>query len=478
MLRTYKKWIFVVIGFLLALLILKIVLFLTAKPKITVDYAAEYNKTTRPKNYDPNDNAAPYYQKAFDAFVDMPDELWSPYIDCWPTDFNDIEQDLLEEWLISNTPAFEYLREALSKPYYWAYFWMAGKSEKDKTVDGMMVFDFVKLYKLTKAFIWDAKLKATKGQFQSAFENIIGCYKAGKHKCRPNLLLTEQHIGFSIKREDVDGAMVILDRSKVESEDLKFLQDNLKQELDRDTYIPGSQAEKLYQYDKLQRAFIDNGKGTGRLWWRVAYDLVIPIAGESEIYEHKVMLSCFTGPTRNRLAEQIEQTSALFNQVMTKTPWQIKNEGRDYFGEIESINNCYFSLKILGIGIIDPKSTFHTYHKTRAQAEALIAILAILRYKADTGQLPESLDKLVAIGYLQRLPNDPYNDGPLVYKFAEDNFKLYSVGKDFSDDGGAVKLDLDDVYWPFEDLMKLRYGYAYEQAKRLRGEKEAGTQRR
>jgi len=178
-LRPSKKWVLAAIGLLLALLILKIVLFLSAKPKITVDYAAEYNKISRPESYDPNDNAAPYYKKAFDAFVDMPDELWSPYIDCWPTDFNDAEQALLEEWLISNTPALEYLREALSKPYYWAYFWIMGKPEEDKTADGMAVFDRVKLYKLTETLIWDAKLKATKGKFQSAFEDILDCYKAG-----------------------------------------------------------------------------------------------------------------------------------------------------------------------------------------------------------------------------------------------------------------------------------------------------------
>ena len=66
-LRPSKKWVLAAIGLLLALLILKIVLFLTAKPKVTVDYVAEYNKIARPQNYDPNDNAAPYYQKAFDC---------------------------------------------------------------------------------------------------------------------------------------------------------------------------------------------------------------------------------------------------------------------------------------------------------------------------------------------------------------------------------------------------------------------------
>ena len=67
--RPNKKWILAAIGLLLALFILKIVLFLIAKPKVTVDYVAEYNKMTRPQNYDPSDNAALYCRKAFDGRI-------------------------------------------------------------------------------------------------------------------------------------------------------------------------------------------------------------------------------------------------------------------------------------------------------------------------------------------------------------------------------------------------------------------------
>ena len=137
-LRPSKKWLLVAIGLLLSLLILKIVLFLTAKPKIKVDYVSEYNRITRPTNCDSNDNAAPHYQKAFDAFVDMPDELRKPYMN-WPAEFNDIEQALLEKWLISNTLAFEYFREALNKPYYW----IERRSEEDNYVGSMKTLDLV-----------------------------------------------------------------------------------------------------------------------------------------------------------------------------------------------------------------------------------------------------------------------------------------------------------------------------------------------
>lgn len=159
-LRPIKKWVLAAIGLLLALLVLKIVLILTAKPKIKVDYVAEYNRTARPQDYDTNENAAEDYQKAYDAFVEMPSQLRWP-LKNWPTDFNESDQDTLSQRLASNEHAFEYFREASCKPYYW----LARKSERDNTVAGIMFPELDSFRQLTRALLWDAKIKATHGQF-------------------------------------------------------------------------------------------------------------------------------------------------------------------------------------------------------------------------------------------------------------------------------------------------------------------------
>ena len=445
-LRPSKKWVLAVIGLLLALLIMKIVLLLIAKPKVTVDYVAEYNRTSRPQNYDTNENAAPYYQKAFDAFVEMPDKLQKPQID-WPTDFNDAEQAVLEQWLTSNSQAFGYFREALNKPYYW----LDRKAKKENLVGEIMLPELSPFRELTKALIWNAKLSAVRGQFQHAFENILDCYRAGKHKCCPNLLVMEQHVGLSIKQAAIRNALIILDKSKVENKALKFLQDALWVELDNDAFIPSIQAEQFLLYDALQRTFIDNGKGTGRLAWSAGFYITLcaeldkpPLRIEWDRLKQR-LYCCFIGPTRNEIVEQIEQVIATSDQIMTKTPWQVKNKGSDYYREIQDIKKSNFILEVVGV---NPESTLHLYHKTRAQTEALIVILAVFRFKADTNRFPETLNELVAAGYIQSVAQDPYSDRLLVYKLIEDKLKLYSVGDNFKDDDGAVKLDI--VYWPVQ----------------------------
>jgi hypothetical protein len=311
--------------------------------------------------------------------------------------------------------------------------------------------------------LWNAKLAASKGRPQTAFENIIDCYRVGCQKCRTPSSLTEQHVGMDFRKTAAYNALLILDKTQVDSSALKLFQDALQAEFDSDTYVPDFTAEKLFLYDALQRTFIDNGRGTGRLAWSVTKGFAVIHYGWTNI---KMQLNCFIGPTRKQIAEQIEKACAISNQIMAKTPWQIKSEELDYFEEIEKIKNSNFFVQIL---ILSPKGTFDLYHKTKAQTKALIAVLAILHFKADNHRLPATLDELVSAGYLQSIPMDPYSNGPLVYKPDEDNFKLYSVGEDFSDDGGTIiaphTQSPDIVYWPYKDLMKLYNAHIIEMGK-------------
>ncbi|MFA5239260.1 MAG: hypothetical protein WC476_06080 [Phycisphaerae bacterium] len=452
-----KKKLLIAIGLLLVLLILKIVLLLTAEPKITVDYVAEYNRITCPENYDPNDNAAPYYQKAFDAFVEMPKELQEvPYIIGWVADFNNTEQALLEKWLVSNTLAFEYFKIAANKPYYWL--------EVDEYFNK---YNF-SLKCLTDAILWNAKLEASEGRLQTAFENIIDCYKAGWQKCRTPSLLTEQKVGLEIKLDAVCGTMVILDRAQLDSMSLKSFNDALQTEFNNDTYVLDFAADKLFCYDGLQRSFVYNGKGTGRLAFCKIKNF-LALCGEE--YNRKVFLSCFIGPTESEMVKRIEELFASFEPVTTETPWQLHTQEPGYLEKIDI--TCYKD-PFLGMYAPSPRREFSLYHLVKAKTEALIAIAAILRFKTDKGQFPATLDEVVSSGYLESVPMDPYSDGLLVYKLTEDNFKLYSVGEDFIDDNGETNVKTDNeprrdiLFWPVRRLENLR-----EKSEKQKAEREA-----
>ena len=87
-----------------------------------------------------------------------------------------------------------------------------------------------------------------------------------------------------------------------------------------------------------------------------------------------------------------------------------------------------------------------------------------MRYRQNVGQYPQKLNELVTAEYLKQLPMDPFSDRPLVYKKRDDNFLLYSVGRNFTDDDGEFGKDKkgkikvwadegDAVFWPAHPIV-------------------------
>ncbi len=248
-----------------------------------------------------------------------------------------------------------------------------------------------------------------------------------------------------------------MSRTQLTSTDLQAFQLTLEKDILEDKYVPDFETEKLLCYDELQRSFVDNGKGTGRLAWKKFANFTA-LCGEE--YNRKVLLSCFVGPTRNEVVKQIEEIFAMLKHAESKTPWQLHSQDPNYSGKIDSLccNDFFlgqFAANLLGISQI--------YYRTKTQSHALLVTIAILRYKNDNNRFPSSLDELVSAGYLQTLPLDPYSNGALVYRPKGDSFTLYSVGENFIDDGGTEPnrsvstLSGDIVFWPvknFEQRMK------------------------
>ena len=97
--------------------------------------------------------------------------------------------------------------------------------------------------------------------------------------------------------------------------------------------------------------------------------------------------------------------------------------------------------------------------RNKIDAESTPLIIALIRYKQDTGAFPESLDKLAKQGYIKQVPVDPFSDKPLAYRKTDNSFILYSWGENLKDDDGQVARDKkgkiiqwapesDWVFWP------------------------------
>ena len=75
-------------------------------------------------------------------------------------------------------------------------------------------------------------------------------------------------------------------------------------------------------------------------------------------------------------------------------------------------------------------------------------MIGLRRYKNKNGHWPESLDDIKSLAPAEIFV-DPVNDDSFVYKLTEENFTLYSKGKNNIDENGEYQDGADDrLIWP------------------------------
>jgi hypothetical protein len=471
--RTVVARTFQTIGVLILCFISYCIYISLGKPTINVNYVEETTRLARPVA-DESLNAAPIYQKAIDAYKEPPlveDETRAKKISLleaiarrdknWVADLTEEELTLLKQWLSDNAEASEFFKQASEKPHCW---WK--REAKDNLVMAVLLPELSPLRNLTKMMVWQAKLKAYDGHIEEAFDDLLACYRAGRHFKGPRLLI-EQLVGMGIQNLSTQNVLVILSNQKVDSQLLKNLQIRLEKLMAEDTYTINYQTERFCVLDFLQRCYTNNGRGSGHMIPRQLKSLgsdFIGIGGvgapDSAINDSTYLALAMVSANRGEISREFEKIYSTAQEWAYKTPWQLHEEKVDWdmglvnWSTLKQARYWPVSVLIPALGRVSEIS-----YRLSLDVKSTLTVIALLRYRQDTGNYPESLDDLVSAGYLKHLPMDPWSDKPLVYKRTDGGFMLYGVGSNFKDDGGQVVRDDkgrikkyadegDWVFWP------------------------------
>lgn len=458
-----RKFIFGAIGCVLllgALAAWRIVPLLVAKPTIGVDYLAQANQANRPSGYDPNQNAAPHYERLFSIFVPIPETLngvWKS----WPADLEPNEYRALEDWGPLNEPALPALARAARCPYWWCE--MTSSSD---AMSGIEVPHTQQVRECAWAAVLLAKFKAHQGDVDGAMRLLLDVYAMGVHRAEGGTLL-EQLTGVAVCKLVYDALLVILERCEVDKAPLERTLLALAPRMSRINVPRFSEVERLYGLDCVQHLFTDDKKGDGKLIPERLYTTKkdrLPFLTSPISYLEAVRI-CLTHPGRRETARLFERYFAFAPELARQTPWELHVEGTSYEERLSELLHGNYSL-LDGLAGIGP--CIRVGWRSKVTGEATMTVLAALLYKAREGRLPESLKQLVDAGLLSRFPMDPYSESTLVYRVTTDGFTLYSLGEDFVDDGGspcdwADETGGDHVFWPvpkpkdFEEEFRLMY---------------------
>ncbi|MCK5173430.1 MAG: hypothetical protein KAR47_08565, partial [Planctomycetes bacterium] len=308
-------------------------------------------------------------------------------------------------------------------------------------------------------------IDAEQGRVKEGLSKGISIIMAGKH-LKGNLTLIEQLVGIAMERIGHKVITEIVAEKEVSPSVLKQLYEQLA-EIYADGYPEINMAgERLFFLDCVQHMYTKGGPGGGHL---VPEKMGVMLFNfDVSWFEDEEGLAGFVqdiaigavGVVLARRNETLAKGNELYDYLESLTqytPHQRKMRNiKKLDDRLQDLSFRYMFIKEL-VPAIEKVSDHH--YKSRANYESTLAVVALLRYDKEKGNLPVSLEALVEAGYLQSVPMDPYSDVGLVYKKSDDGFMLYSVSNNFIDDDGEYGTrengnkkmwgeNGDAVFWP------------------------------
>jgi hypothetical protein len=457
--RTVVARTFQTAGILILCLVVYVVWFFSGKPVVTVDYVAELNRMVRPAS-DESLNAAPLYNKAVRLYEEKSSDEISELLGKKYKEVTGEQKQLIKAWLQSSSEALELVIAGTQKPYYWHKY----EPQDEGGMLSVRMPDFGGYRKLAHSLRWRAWLNAEGSRHDDAFSDMIACYRLGHH-FRGDKILIEQLVGIALQALSVRTIRDIVSEHRIESTLLSKLQEELQRTVAHQDFSISLKAEKLFMYDEIQRCFTEDRLGNGHLYLPRIRQLIGEPAVNSErlgwfnAFCEGLLVSgryLFTHPNRQQTFESVNEFYDLIEGLTIKTAAQMHTESDDIDDKLDKLFNDNIFVDTLAPAV---RKVLEIGNRLPADVRGTITLIALLRYKQDTGAYPQNLQELISAGYLDTLPMNPWSDRPLVYRSSEDDFILYSVGWNFIDDGGQVYRDDkgrpklwadegDAVFWP------------------------------
>jgi hypothetical protein len=463
------------VGALVLAFLLYSIWFFTGKPTIRVDYVELLNQKARPQVSD-LDNAWIHFEKAATLYI-KPGGEQKEQIPLYKntklpeaTDFaglSQAEQYAIAEHVRINEDAWSEFVAASLKPYcYREYGFGPHIREQDKWVFNIILPELNQFRGLAHIGQWRCRIDIAQGETTHALDNCLAIARNGRH-LQNRATLVEQLTGLSLSRLAHEEIIRVLDSQELTVEQLAGLQRQLVEIYAGEYPLMNIEYEKLAFHDLVQHFFTDGGIGGGHLipgaWDEFSNEPIDRLEGQDR------MLFMPLFGAQSMLHARRDKTIAVGDRIYDEqiklakmTPYQ---RHRKDVPSADDILTSLSSRKFFLLHFIVPAfdRTFEFAFRGKVSHQATLTILALVRWRAEKGEYPASLDQLTAAGLLKDLPMDPWSDKPLIYRRTGDNFILYSLGPNFQDDGGEPGkghkgrlenwLDNGDtVFWPLLEI--------------------------
>lgn len=443
--------------------------FLTGRPTISVDYLSVWNQMSRPQVQD-EDNAWPHYEKAISLFVE-PDRELRKIVDSASgrvnlEGMNEEDEEEIRKWVKLNEAAWQEFVAASSKSYcYREYQYGPNTKDEDKWLLNIILPHLAEIRRLARIGRWQARIHIDANQPKQAIEDCLAIARCGSH-WQGKGTFVEQLVGLGVSGLAYGEILNIAETKDLSPVDLKHLQQELLQAYPQSFPLMNMEGERIGLLDMVQHLFTQGGPGGGHIIpgrlsdFQFATDFF-----DSELHTFRLPFYTAAAMVHAGRDETIAKGNEIYDRLgklAKMSPYEKHiSDPNGVEGMISTLPKYRYFLIHLLMPAIDRVSEIA--YRGGASHQATVTVLALKRWRLEKNEYPENLDELVTVGYLKELPADPFSDKPLVYKKAGDDFTLYSVGPNFTDDGGESGKDSngrptkwrddgDTVFWPVPEF--------------------------
>ena len=458
--------------------------FIHGEPEPTVDYLALLNEASRPKDLREEDNAWPLYQQAIELLV-PPEGLHSVFTGPHRrfSELTSAEQTAVTTWVERNRDAWRRFLAASRKHAY--YRPCCPVSSLDDRVDGLDVpslnvdmTHLTPLRRLCTLAIWHCRIEVARGRLQNGIDDSLAMIRAGRHLSSTKLLM-EMLLSQAFYSAGHNEILAIASTDTCDPWQVKELRRQLHNAFGADYPTLDLEGERIIFRDIVQHIFTKGGIGGGHLipkylppLIRMHSVVITPRELDTEADRRQMAWCTAISMVHARRNETLREYLALADraeEMAGMTPYQIRQgdislgiERPDIFNYEVRFDSFLTQSRNFVVAAQMPAVHWMSVivHRMRTQHDATGTVLALIAYRHDTGEYPDDLAVLVRGGYLEQLPQDPFSDSPLVYRETDGDFTLYSVGQNFTDEGGRTAYrgsegrpmtwdrKADAVFWP------------------------------
>jgi hypothetical protein len=386
----------------------------------------------------PEENAATYYNKAFELMKDFPDE------ETFTRGLRIIEQGWkeedkeLEELLKANGPAFVEFRKGAAK-------------EKCQFISGEITYETLvphlgKARTLARLVVLEARLFQRNGDLEKALANCLDAIELAHDLGKDRLVISKlvDTALFFIAEDALLG--LVRDERLTAQLARSALKGLLELERKAVSLKEALMGEMALFVPSLRRLLAEIRQGTQS-----------EISQEPRIGEIKQIMSHIAA--NRELSEQMLSEYNLLSKQYIEEIISFVEQGQ--YSEISPFSHAFFReirsettphmqailsgrdtrpetiAKVVGTLLLPALSRFpNEVAKGEARSRGITALFAIRLFEMEKGHLPQSLDELVP-EYLENVPLDPFDLKPLRYRKREGKWVIYSIGPDGKDDGGV-----------------------------------------